>query len=82
MKPSLFSLIRFFASNWKTFLTILTVASDAVIEQNRKRSKSATKRESAFDLVREVVPDKVGDNWVNLGIELSLALLRTKGVVQ
>ena len=81
MKPSLFSLIRFFAANWKTFLTILTVAMDAVLEQNSKRSKNGTKREAAFDLVREVVPDKIGNNWVNLGIELALALLRSRGVI-
>lgn len=81
MKPSLFSIIRFFTANWKTFLTILTVSIDAVLEQNSKRSKNSSKREAAFDLVREVVPDKVGNNWVNLGIELALAILRSKGVL-
>jgi hypothetical protein len=53
-----------------------------VLTQNGRRASNGTKREAAFDLVREVVPDRVRDNWVNLGVELAIALLRSQGALK
>ena len=76
MKISLLSVIGFFTKNWKPLYSIIGVAVEIVTSQESRSVLSSTKKKAAFDTLREVLPENISNNWLNLAIELALAILR------
>jgi len=74
------SVISFITRNWSLLSKGLNLAVSAVTAQADRNVANSTKRNSAFAIIREALPAKVGDNWINLAIELALAVLRWRGI--
>ena len=74
------SVLSFFTRNWGTLSKGLNLAVSAVSQQADRNVANSTKRNAAFTLLREALPKKIADNWINLAIELALAVLRWRGV--
>lgn len=75
-----FSILSFISRNWATLSKGLNLAVSAVTAQADRNVANSTKRNAAFTLLREALPEKIGDNWINLVIELALAVLRWRGI--
>jgi hypothetical protein len=78
---NILGVFSFLTRNWGLFSEVLTKSLTAVTKQSERSSTNSAKRKAAFEAVREIVPAKVDDNWINLALELALALLRWRGVV-
>ena len=77
----LLSVFAFLAKNWGLISEVLALGVAAVTTQNDRTVANSTKRNAAFSAMREALPSYIGDMWINLGIELSLALLRWRNVL-
>jgi hypothetical protein len=77
---NIISVVSFITTNWGTLSRGLNLAVSAVKQQAERNVANSTKRSAAFALIRQALPAKIGDNWINLAIELALAVLRWRGV--
>jgi hypothetical protein len=76
-----FTVIRFITKNWGLISELILFGVSAVTAQSQRKVSNSTKRKDAFTAMREALPSSIGDSWINLGIELSLAMLRWRNVL-
>ena len=77
---NLLNVFSFLTRNWGSISQGLNLAASAVTSQADRNVANSTKRNTAFTIIREALPAKIGDNWINLMLELALAVLRWRGV--
>lgn len=77
---NLINVLSFLTRNWGSISQGLNLAASAVTAQADRSVANSTKRNVAFSTLREALPAKIGDNWINLMLELALAVLRWRGV--